>query len=68
MTGWIHSIFRIIVAICEHVVPNDSLPGTGKLVRVDESAGLGVVVAAVQVIQRALYVARVARRARTGAF
>ena len=66
MAGWILPIHRVIAAIREHVVADDALAGGDKLVRVDEAAGLGVVVAAVQVIQSQLLVESVARRPKMG--
>ena len=51
---WISPNHWPIVAIREHVVAEDALAGAGKLVRVDESANLGVVITAAEVIQSQL--------------
>ena len=68
MAGWILPIHRVIAAIREHVVADDALAGGDKLVRVDEAAGLGVVVAAVQVIQSQLLDRPVTKWPKTGTF
>ena len=68
VAAWVSVDNRIIPAIREHVVADDTLAGGDECVRVDESADLGVVVAAVQVIQSQLLVKPVARRPKTGTF
>ena len=68
LSARIYSIHRIVPAVREHVVANDALTGAGKLVRIDEAAGLGIVVTAVQVIQSQLLVKPVTRRPKTGTF
>ena len=68
VAAWVRVCYWAVVAIREHVVADDALAGTCILVRIDEPAGLGVVVAAVQVIQRALLVESVARRPKMGTF
>ena len=68
VAAWVSVDNRIIPAIREHVVTDDALPRRDKYVRVDETANLGVVVTALQVIQSQLLVESVARRPKLGTF
>ena len=45
---------RVVVTICKHVVADDVLTGAYKFIRIDESADLGIVISALQVIQARL--------------
>lgn len=44
-------IDRIIIAVCKHIMTNDSLPSAGITIRIDESADVGVVIAGLQIIE-----------------
>ena len=44
-------VHRIVVAIREHIAPEEALAGGGEAVGVDEAADRGVVIAALQIIE-----------------
>jgi len=45
---------RIISALCKHIVADKTLSRAGKLVGIDESADLGVVISALEVVESGL--------------
>ena len=47
-------IYRIISTIREHIVANKSLAGVRKLIRIDESADLRIVISGLQIIEPGL--------------
>ena len=53
---------RTIIAIGKHIIAEDALPGSSKFVGIEESAGFGVVVAGLEVIQASLFNAHLATR------
>jgi len=70
-TGKFITIFvynRIIITIRKHIAANKSLPGACKLIRIDESAYLGVIISALQVIEASLLRTILPRREETGDF
>ena len=50
-TGFIGIIHWIIVAISKHVIAQNSLAGGDEGVSVDESAPLGIVITALEIVQ-----------------
>ncbi len=55
---------RIILAVREHIVPEETGAGGGVAVRVQEALDDGVVVSALQVIEAGLYLPEVAQRSK----
>ena len=66
MPVWIFIVYRIVVAISEHIAAEDVLPGGGEAVRVDEAADLRVVITALQVIESRLLSVGLAKDAKNG--
>ena len=58
----------IIIAIGKHVIAQKTLAGGGKRIRVDESAGFGVVITALEIIQAGLLGLLIAKGAKMGCF
>ena len=51
MAGWIHAIDRIIIAVGEHIVAEDTLTSGDKGIGVEEAADLGIIITGLQVIE-----------------
>ena len=51
ITCRIRKYYGIIITICKHIVAQETLTRTCKGIRIDESAGDGIVISALQVVE-----------------
>ena len=58
----ISTVNRIIVAVGKHVVAEDALAGGNEGICIDESAYLGIIITALQVIEPGILGGRLAKR------
>ena len=60
MTRQVNIPYGIVITICKHIVTQEALTSGCKGIRIDESAGAGVVVTALQVVESGFSVVVVA--------